>query len=57
MREVWETFDDLYRAFYRQGERVAELEEKLAQLEKKLTARQEKTPAFANIERNKVQKP
>ena len=36
MSEIWETFDNLFRALQRQSGRVAELENRLAQLEKNL---------------------
>ena len=36
MSEIWETFDNLFRALQRQSGRVAELENRLAQLEKSL---------------------
>lgn len=41
MSEIWETFDDLFRAISRQDRRVEELENRLAQLEKDLQLRAE----------------
>jgi BMFP domain-containing protein YqiC len=60
MHEIWETFDDLYHAFYRQGRRVAELEARLAQLEKNLTTRAgnaaEKALSFPKTARPKLKR-
>jgi predicted RNase H-like nuclease (RuvC/YqgF family) len=43
MSEVWETFDDLFRALRQQGKRVDELENRLAELEKSLEKQAGKT--------------
>lgn len=37
---IWETFDGLSRLIYKQGRKVAELEEKVADLERRLTERE-----------------
>lgn len=56
MSEIWETFDDLFRAMNRQDRRVTELENRLARLEKDLqlraeTVTQQRLQQFARLER------
>jgi hypothetical protein len=41
MSEMWENFDELFRALHRQDRRVTELENRLAQVEKDLHSRAE----------------